>query len=145
MEYPSFNIRMKTEEGNRLIFDNIRKIWLKMTPEEWVRQNFVLYLTEVMHYPSTLIALEKKLMLGELVRRFDILVYDTNHHPWMMIECKAMDIPLTPSVLEQVLRYNISIPVPYMVITNGNFCMPFQKKEGRLELLEELPAFGEGN
>jgi len=143
MHYPPFDIRMKTVGGNRLIFDNIRKIWLKLTPEEWVRQNFVLYLTEVMKYPSSLIALEKKIMVGELMRRFDILIYDPDFRPWMLVECKAMEIPLTPSVLDQVLRYNISVPVAYLVITNGNYCMPFKKANGTLEIMEDLPLFGE--
>lgn len=139
MLYPSFDFRMKTENGKRFIFDNIRKIWLILTPEEWVRQNFIRYLTDVMQYPVTLIALEKQIKLGTLNKRFDILVYDSSHRPWMIVECKSMDISLTPSVLDQVLSYNLSVPVNYLVITNGKYCMPFEKLEGKLVLLEKIP------
>jgi len=69
--------------------------------------------------------------------------YSLRFRPWMLVECKAMEIPLTPSVLDQVLRYNISVPVAYLVITNGNYCMPFKKANGTLEIMEDLPLFGE--
>jgi hypothetical protein len=95
-----------------------------------------------MHYPATLIAVEKELQLGELKKRFDILVYDQDHSPWMMIECKAMNISLDENVLQQVLRYHISIPVPFLVITNGSYCMACGKKEGKLFELEIFPIFG---
>ena len=75
INYPEPNFRIKTEDGKEYIFDSFRKKWLLLTPEEWVRQNFVQYLTQVMHYPASLVALEKEIWLGELKKRFDILVY----------------------------------------------------------------------
>ncbi|MCR6719837.1 MAG: type I restriction enzyme HsdR N-terminal domain-containing protein [Chitinophagaceae bacterium] len=101
-----------------------------MTPEEWVRQNFLAYLLRVQQYPSTLIALEKQIRVGELIKRFDILVYDSQHQPWMMVECKAPEVPLTESTLQQVLRYHISTPAKYLVITNGKATMGWEKKMG---------------
>ena len=92
-----------------------------ITPEELVRQNFIQYLVSFRNYPGSYIALEKKIRLGELTNRFDILVYDKMHKPWMIVECKGRDIELTESVLHQALRYNISVPVPFIVITNGHF------------------------
>jgi hypothetical protein len=139
INYPEPVFRIRQEEDADFIFDELRKKWLTLTPEEWVRQNFVQYLIKVKGYASSLIALEKRIKLGEMVKRFDILVYDNEHHPWMMIECKGNSIPLDENVLEQVLRYNISIPVPYLVITNGNQCFAFKKNEGKLENLAELP------
>ncbi|HJU46024.1 MAG TPA: type I restriction enzyme HsdR N-terminal domain-containing protein, partial [Chitinophagaceae bacterium] len=133
--------KIKEEEGRKLIFDAIRKSWMVLTPEEWVRQNFIQYLTEVKQYPSSLIAIEKEILLGELVKRFDILVYDKDHKPWMIIECKGMESPLDESTLEQALRYNISVPVPHLVITNGSYTFAFRKNETALEMLEELPPF----
>ena len=118
--YPPYSYKIKEEQGKELIFDPSRKIWLRLTPEEWVRQNFIQYLLQTMLYPRSLIAIEKEIQLGDLKKRFDILVYDNNHLPWMMIECKSMDVPLDENVLAQVLRYHIAIPVPFLVITNGS-------------------------
>lgn len=140
IEFPAYPFKVKEEGGRKLIFDTIRKSWLVLTPEEWVRQNFVQYLTQVKQYPAALIALEKEILLGELAKRFDILIYDRNHKPWMMIECKGMEIPLNESVLEQVLRYNMSVPVPHLVITNGSYTVAFKKTKGVLERMEELPG-----
>lgn len=139
IDYPSPSFKTKDSPAGRLIFDELRKTWLKLTPEEWVRQNFVQYLLQKKNYPSTLIALEKQLQLGELSKRFDILVYDRSFKPWMMVECKSMDVKLDAKVLEQLLRYNISIPVPFLVITNGKACYAFDRSAGRLEELSLLP------
>lgn len=137
--YPEPAFRMRQEGGKEFIFDTLRKKWLLLTPEEWVRQNFVQYLLQVKNYSSALIAIEKEIKLGELKKRFDILVYDSNHQPWMMVECKAATIKLDEKVLEQALRYNISMPVEYIVITNGDASYAWHKAEGKLQLLKELP------
>ena len=139
--YPPYSYKIKEEQGKELIFDPSRKIWLRLTPEEWVRQNFIQYLLQTMLYPRSLIAIEKEIQLGDLKKRFDILVYDNNHLPWMMIECKSMDVPLDENVLAQVLRYHIAIPVPFLVITNGSFCAAFQKLNGTLAQLDALPGY----
>jgi hypothetical protein len=137
--YPAPAFRIRQEGEKEFIFDSLRKKWLLLTSEEWVRQNFIQYLIQVKSYPSTLIALEKKIQLGELVKRFDILVYDRDMKPWMMIECKGSEIKLDDLVMEQLLRYNISVPVPYLVITNGNGCYGYCRKGGELVVLNELP------
>src|ERR671913_2216950 len=115
---PGFNIKKEGEK--RYIFDTIRKSWLLLTEEEWVRQNFVAYLVRSLEYPQTMIALEKGLELNALKKRFDILVYNSGHQPWMLVECKAPQIKLDEEVLQQVLRYNMTIPVEYIIITNGD-------------------------
>jgi hypothetical protein len=140
IEYPEYDFKVKPEGNHRLIFDELRKTWLKLTPEEWVRQNFIRYLI-AKNYPSSLIAQEKKIIVGEMVKRFDILVYNKNHRPWMMIECKSMDVPLSENVLNQVLRYNSSVPVQFLVITNGTYCMTFEKRNMQLVPLNEFPEF----
>jgi hypothetical protein len=139
IQYPPPAFRIRSENGREFIFDPQRKKWLLLTPEEWVRQNFIQYLLQVKKYPSTLVAIEKEIRLGELKKRFDILVYDRQHRPWMMIECKGMEIALNDEVLDQLLRYNISVPVPYLVITNGAYCFAAERKSGGLEVLEEIP------
>src|SRR5688572_25863818 len=143
IKYPEPEFRIKKTGESAFIFDPIRRKWLLLTSEEWVRQNFVQYLIKIMEYPASLIALEKKIKLGELTKRFDILVYDNAHQPWMMVECKSGDVPLNDDVLSQALRYNISIPVPYLVITNGDYCFAFSRKESGLEPLGKIPCFGE--
>ena len=142
VRYPEPQFRMKKVKEKQYIFDNIRKSWLLLTEEEWVRQNFVSYLTTTLNYPSTVIALEKEISLNDLKKRFDILVYDKQHQPWMLIECKEPKISLSEDVLQQVLRYNITIPVQYIVITNGATTIGW-KKNGELQLLKEMPAWGE--
>jgi hypothetical protein len=142
IEYPSFPFRMKKEAENEFIFDECRRKWLRLTSEEWVRQNFLQYLLQVMKYPAALIAVEKEIRLGELKKRFDILVYDAQHRPWLMVECKGMEVPLQDGVLQQILRYNIALPVPYLVITNGSSNFAYIRKNNQLQLLEALPEFG---
>lgn len=140
IRYPEPDFRVKKEAGQEFIFDRFRKKWVLLTPEEWVRQNFALYLIQSLKYPAALLALEKEIRLGELSKRFDIVVFDRNHQPWLMVECKAPDVRLNESVLHQVLRYSVSVPVTYLVITNGNQALGWQKKDGRLDPVTELPA-----
>ena len=140
VQYPEPQFRMKMENGKQYIFDAIRKTWLLLTEEEWVRQNFVRYLTSTLKYPSTIIALEKEIALNDLKKRFDILVYDRQHQPWMLVECKEPKVALNEDVLQQVLRYNISVPVQYIIITNGSTTVGW-KKDGDLQLLKEMPEW----
>lgn len=135
------SVKIKKDGERNYLFDPIRKTWLLLTDEEWVRQNFVHYLIAQLQYPVTLIALEKELELNGLRKRFDILVYDTTHKPWMLIECKASDIVLNDVVLEQILRYNMSIPVSFLVITNGHQTYGWERTESTLVPLQQLPLF----
>ena len=141
VKYPEPEFRMKSEGDNTFIFDTLRKTWLQLTEEEWVRQNFVQYLIQVALYPSSYIALEKEIILNELKKRFDILIYNKEFQPWMLIECKARDVQLSEDVLQQVLRYNISVPVQYIIITNGISTIGWKKEGGGLQLIEQLPEF----
>lgn len=124
-----------------MIFDQLRRRWLVLTPEEWVRQNFVNYLLRQLAYPGALIALEKQIRLGEMLKRFDILVYDPAHQPWLMVECKAPAIPLSEDTLQQLLRYQMALPVSYLIISNGQQTMGWKKEGKELILLETMPAF----
>lgn len=141
MAYPDISLKWKEKNGQRLVFDPIRKKWLVLTPEEWVRQHVLQYLLVVKAYPQAYIAIEKNMQLGELKKRFDLLVYDPAHKPWMMVECKAMDIQLNEQVLHQILRYNLAIPVPYLVITNGAEAIIYHKREGKLSTLADFPEY----
>ncbi len=141
IEYPPYQFNTKNENGIEFIFDAFRKRWLTLTPEEWVRQNILQYITRIKLYPSSLIAIEKEFFLGELKKRCDIIVYDRNALPWMIIECKEMNIPLNNKVLDQLLRYHIAIPAKYLMITNGKYCFGFEKREGTFYGIDVLPDF----
>lgn len=140
VQYPEPKFKMKNENGKQYIFDTIRKVWLLLTEEEWVRQNFVNYLVSQLNYPSSVIALEKEIRLNDLKKRFDVLVYNKQHLPWMLIECKEPNVILSEEVLQQVLRYNISVPVQYIVITNGKTTIGW-KKEKQLTMVDEMPEW----
>ena len=141
MNYPEPVFRFKEENGKELIFDFIRKQWLLLSEEEWVRQNFIQFLVQEMKYPMELMAVEKEIQLGELKKRFDILVYDRNHQPWMLIECKAGKISADEKVLMQVLRYNISIPANFLVITNGHYTYAWEKIGAGLKEILQMPLW----
>ncbi len=138
--YPEQNFKMKEEDNKEMIFDEFRKLWVRLTPEEWVRQNFLQYLLQVKNYPASLIAVETEIKLNDLRKRCDIIVYKESK-PWMIVECKEMNEPLNESVLQQVLRYNISIPSVYIVITNGSYTNAWLLNEGKAEQLNELPLW----
>ena len=139
IEYPPYQPKIKKEAGKEFIFDEVRKQWILLTPEEWVRQNFLQYLILIKKYPSSLMAVEKEIFLGDVKKRFDIVVYDKNTKPWMLIECKEMNVVLNNAVLNQALRYNINLQVSYLVITNGSYCYAFSNTNNRLEEINVLP------
>jgi len=141
VNYPEPVFRFKEENGKEMIFDFIRKQWLLLNEEEWVRQNFIQFLVQELKYPSELIAVEKEIQLGDLKKRFDILVYDRDHKPWMLVECKAGEIALDEKVLFQVLRYNISMPANFLVITNGQFTYAWEKINGELKDILQMPVW----
>jgi hypothetical protein len=141
INYPAYPFKIKEEKSKEFVFDEIRKQWVRLTPEEWVRQNFLRYLVEVMKYPSSLIAVEREIKLNDLNKRFDIVVFNNSSVPWLLVECKSMDEVLDEKVAMQVLRYNIALPVDFMIITNGEYVFGFEKVSGELKEINELPAF----
>jgi hypothetical protein len=139
INYPPYEPQIKKENSKEFIFDEVRKCWIIFTPEEWVRQNFLQYLIQVKKYPASLIAVEKEIKLGDLKKRFDIVVYNKAATPWMIIECKEMAVELDKKALDQILRYNITLRAPYLVITNGSYCMAFEYINNALKELTALP------
>ncbi|MBV9986517.1 MAG: type I restriction enzyme HsdR N-terminal domain-containing protein [Chitinophagaceae bacterium] len=140
IDYPAYDFRIKEEAGRELIFDPQRRQWVRLTPEEWVRQNMLQFLLQVKKYPASLIAVEKEIMLGELRKRFDLLVFK-NDRPWMVIECKEMNVPLNEAVLRQTLNYNISLRASFLVITNGRETHAFSLLDGQAHPLGSMPDF----
>lgn len=138
--YPSFPFRINEQEDKEFIFDEIRKKWVRLTPEEWVRQNFIQYLIQTKKYPASVIAVEKEIRLGELKKRCDIVVYKS-HRPWMIIECKEPNVFINDAVLEQTLRYNITLQVQILVVTNGSISYAFEINNGTAEEIVSLPGW----
>ena len=140
IDFPAFDFKIRKEKGKEIIFDSFRKQWVLLTPEEWVRQNFLQYLVIEKKYPSSLIAIEREIILGDIRKRFDIVVFK-DERPWMVIECKEMNVPLNESTLKQVLNYNIALSVKYIVITNGKATYGLALANKDHEWLNEIPAY----
>ena len=143
LEFPAFEPRIRQQGAQDQIWDGIRRKWVMLTPEEWVRQHFIHYLTHTKGYPASLLAVEKTIRQGDLIRRFDIVAYGRNLRPFLLVECKEMNVPLTEAVLEQALHYNLSLQTQYLAITNGVGCYAFALHAGTLEPLNEIPRFKE--
>jgi hypothetical protein len=139
--FSKYDFKIKKEEAGEMIFDGIRKRWVTLTTEECVRQNIISYLLIEKKYPAKLFAIEKEIRLGELKKRCDVVIYDKNMQPWMIIECKEMRVSLNVKVLEQTLRYHSSVPVPYLVITNGSYCFGFEKVGGEFVEISDFPLY----
>lgn len=136
--YPKPNFRLKQENNKEFIFDEIRKRWVILTPEEWVRQNFIKYLVSEKKYPAALIAVEKEIKLGELKKRCDIIIYKESF-PWMIVECKEMNVPVNEKTFEQILNYNQTMDVQFLITTNGN--ITFGIYTPTKKSLTEIPDF----
>jgi hypothetical protein len=141
IDYPDYAHRIRQEGAAPAIFDPVRKRWVSLTPEEWVRQNFLQFLLQVMRYPASLVSVEKEIRVGELRKRYDIVVFDKDTKPFLLVECKQTTEAMDQNVLDQALRYHIQIPAGYIVITNGHYTYAWKKEGGRLHLLDALPPW----
>lgn len=143
LNFPEFEFTVQERNGKLSIFDSLRKKYLIVTPEEWVRQHMIRYLIEYHNYPRSLFALEKGLYYNKLQKRTDILVLDRNGLPFLLIECKAPDIKLSQKTVEQVAIYNSQIKARYLGITNGKshlFLMLSDSGEEYIQL-QAVPQF----
>lgn len=140
LSLPSFDYKVEKRGGVLFIYDIIRKKYVTLTPEEWVRQHFINYLIRVKHYPPALIAVEKEIGLYGLKRRFDLVCYDREGKPYLIVECKAASVVLSQSVFDQVFGYNLIMAAPYVVVTNGiqHFCGHLDTKK-QFRFLAEIP------
>jgi len=138
---------MAQKEGRRLIFDAYRRRWVRLTPEEWVRQHFVRYLIDEKHFPASLMAIEKSLRHNQQDFRTDALVFSTAGLPLLIIECKAPEVKITQKVFDQIVRYNFELQVDYLIVTNGlsHFCCKIDKTCLTYEFLKEIPDYSEIN
>lgn len=143
LNLPTYQFKIKNSENKQLIFDKIRKKYVVLTPEEWVRQNFVQYLITEKKYPISLIAVEKQLTVNNLKKRFDILIFNPNGTPNIIVECKASSIKIAQDTFDQIARYNLKLNAEYLIVTNGlthYFCKKDSKNEQYL-FLENIPNY----
>ncbi len=143
ISFPPPDFRIMAQQGQDMIFDPFRKKYVVLTPEEWVRQNFLNYLVKSRDYPGALMSIEKEMHLGELRKRCDIVVYSREAEPWMIVECKEMGVPLKQPVLEQIVRYHMALPAPWLVITNGvnTWCCRLDGAAGSWVFENDLPDY----
>jgi len=143
LNLPEFPSKVKQVNGKVLIFDIIRKKHVRLTPEEWVRQNFINYLVDFLDYPKSLIKVESGLRYNRLLKRSDILVFSRNAEPLLLIECKSPDSKISQKVVDQAAVYNRSLNARYILVTNGIRHLCWKIDDGGNQLLEEIPRYDE--
>lgn len=143
LNFPSYNFRFKNSENKVSIFDDIRKKFIILTPEEWVRQHTVKFLLEEKNYPKSYINVEKLVKVNGINKRYDIVVFHPNGKLFLLIECKSPEVKITQETFDQIARYNLKLKAQYLMVTNGlnhYFCqMDFENE--KYIFLEELPSF----
>lgn len=143
IQWRQYDFNIKEKNGKRLIWDIIRSKYIVLTPEEWVRQNLVHYLIFDLGYPKNLFALEKKVVFNQLSKRFDIVIYDAQIQPWMLIECKEPSVTINDVTLSQSLVYHTQLGCKHIVLTNGKTTFCSRVHADRLEWCEQFPKFEE--
>ena len=143
LNFPTYTFRFKNSENKVAIFDEIRKKFVILTPEEWVRQNVVQFLLEEKKYPKSYINVEKVIKINGLTKRYDIVVFQPNGQLFLLVECKAPEVSISQNTFDQIARYNIVLEAEYLMVTNGlnhYFCQMDFENEKYL-FLRELPEF----
>jgi hypothetical protein len=145
LNLPDFDYNLKKAEGKVWIFDVIRKKFIVLTPEEWVRQHFINYLVTDLKYPRALIKVEGGLKFNQLSKRSDVVVFDREGKPWMVVECKSPTVELSQASLIQASTYNASLRAKYITITNGlsHHCAEIDWAAGKTLVLDALPEFSD--
>ena len=142
---PPYEIKLRERDGKRQIFDFLRRRYVALTPEEWVRQHFVHYLMAYKGYPKGLLANEVELAVGEKKLRCDTLLYNKALQPQMIVEYKSPEIELTQRVFNQITAYNFLLHVDYLVVSNGrqHYCCRMDYEHQTYTFLQDIPAYGE--
>lgn len=143
LNLPAYEFRIKTEGTKRYIFDSVRKRFVLLTPEEWVRQHFIRYLVEEKNYPQSLMAVEKQVILNGKQFRFDLLIYRRNGRPLLIAEFKAPGVKISQGTFDQVVRYNMALKVERVVVSNGmqHFVCEVDYEQNSYKYLREVPEF----
>ncbi|MEL0456582.1 type I restriction enzyme HsdR N-terminal domain-containing protein [Flavobacteriaceae bacterium SZ-1-7] len=143
LNFPKYSFRFKNKENKLSIFDDIRKKFVVLQPEEWVRQHCVLYLIQEKNYPKSLINVEKELTINNLKKRYDVVVFNSDGSIHLIVECKAPTITINQDTFDQVARYNLELNATYLMVTNGlnhYYCqMDFENE--RYQFLKDIPDY----
>jgi predicted type IV restriction endonuclease len=142
---PQYSYKIAGDEGSQMIFDQIRRKYVRLTPEEWVRQHFINYLVVYGRYPAGLIGVEVPFRMNKMKKRLDILVHDRTGKPLLIVECKEPETKLDAKVFDQIVVYNMQYRVPYLIVTNGiqNFACRMNFEDNSREDLEIIPQYDE--
>jgi len=143
LNLPSFEYQLKNSENKMFIFDVIRKKYIQLTPEEWVRQHWLHYLINYKKYPKSLVSVEKQLLINNLKKRTDIVVYNKLGKPHLIVECKAHNVKITQNVFDQITRYNLSLQAKYLVLSNGinHFFVEFNNSTKNIMQIADIPKY----
>ena len=144
LNLPAYSVKFKSgDDGKALIFDEIRKKYVVLTPEEWVRQHFINYLVTEKYYPRGLLAVEVMFKMNKLLRRADILVYNKKGEPVLIVECKAPEVSISGAVFDQIVSYNLKFRLKYIVVTNGlkHFACSINPETGKWSFLDSIPEY----
>jgi hypothetical protein len=143
LNLPEYSFRIRGDEGSERIFDPVRKKYVRLTPEEWVRQNFVQYLINEGKYPPGLIGIEVMSPFNNLKKRVDVLVHNRAGRPVMIVECKAPEIEINDEVFDQLVCYNMGFRVPYLILTNGmvHYACIIYYDRNKYDFLEVIPLY----
>lgn len=143
LNLPQYEIKIVRREGKAAILDILRRKYVSLTPEEWVRQHFIHFLTEHKGYPGTLLANEVELMCGQKRLRCDSVLYDRTARPRMIIEYKAPTVQLTQKVFDQISSYNMLLKVDYLIVSNGmrHYCCKMDYENHRYVFLKDIPEY----
>ena len=143
LNFPTYSFRFKNSENKVSIFDEIRKKFILLTPEEWVRQHVVQFLLQDKKYPKSYINVEKLIKINDLSKRYDVVVFQPNGEIFLLIECKAPEVAISQQTFDQIARYNLVLKAKYLMVTNGlnhYFCqMDFENE--KYVFLKELPEY----
>jgi type I site-specific restriction endonuclease len=145
LNLPPFQPKIRQSDERTEIFDLARKAWVALTPEEWVRQHFLNYLIVEKQVPSGLLAVEKQIKVNRLSKRCDVVVYSHDARPLMIVECKAPGVKISREVYEQAVRYNLSLNIRFMVLTNGlnHHCLQLDYQKNTTTAMAHIPAYAE--
>lgn len=145
LNLPAFGIKVAKVDGRPAVFDKLRKRYVTLTPEEWVRQHFVNFLVVEKEYPEALIANEMQVNLNGQKKRCDSVVFDRMGDPLVIVEYKAPEINITQKVFDQIARYNIVLRVEYLIVSNGlnHYCCKVDYENQTIQYLEEIPTYEE--
>ena len=141
LNLPSFVPKISEKNGKHLILDPIRKKYVTLTPEEWVRQHWVRWLIDYQNIPLTMIQVEKQIFVGQKQKRFDLVVYQNNGTIWLLMEFKQPHLPISQDVLNQINQYNLVLKSNYMLVSNGIEHHLFETLNFEINFLKQLPSY----